>query len=149
MRFSEFVRESEEPKKVLVLSSRNKNTAALEAFLDEFDKHTVPNPFFHRMRIWNESVGFELYKFDGMIHIGSIISFDKKNSGNASKGMQWVTSLADKHKVKMDLDVQPIKNAGAREGQNLTKSQLKAWYKRLGFTSSGGDHMMRVPKDEV
>ena len=137
--FKEFLTEI-----TIKLGSNNSN--ALNAFLEEFDKETTPNPFFHRMRIWNDSIGFEVYKFDGSIHIASVISLDKKNSGNGSTGMKWLTGLADKHGVKLDLAVKPIKNAGAKDGINLNKAQLKAWYKRNGFISVGSDHMVRTPQ---
>lgn len=124
---------------------KQKRASALDAFLKDFDAGTEVHPWYSRMSIWKDSVGIELRKWQGMIHISNIMSFAKKNDGNASNAMKWLCQLADKHGVKMDLEVVPIKNAGAREGKSLNKAELKAWYKRNGFKPVGGDHMMREP----
>lgn len=124
---------------------KQKRASALDAFLKEFDAATTPHPWHGRMSIWQDSVGIELSKWQGMIHISSIMSFAKKNDGNASKALKWLCELADKHSVKMDLEVSPVKNAGAREGKSLNKTELKSWYKRNDFKPVGGDHMLREP----
>lgn len=138
--FKEFLKEA------IKIGGGNARSAALQAFLDEFDKDTSPNPFMSRMGIWKESIGIELSAWQGHIHISSIMSFAKKNNGDASKALKWICDLADKHGVKMDLTVAPIKNAGAEKGESLNKSQLKAWYRRNGFVPVGGDNMLREPK---
>ena len=120
--------------------------AKLDAFLHEFDSKTKPNPFMPDMGVWENSIGFELSKFDDAIHISSITSFDRKNAGNASRGLKWLCELADKHKVKLELFAVPMKNAGDREGKSLTASQLIAWYKRNGFVRDGDDYMIRNSK---
>jgi hypothetical protein len=97
------------------------------------------------MAIWQDKMMAEISKWQGMIHISSIMSIEK-NQGNAREFMKWLTDLADKHQVKMDLTVKPLKNAGGREGKNLTKTQLKAWYQRNGFKKITGDIMEREPK---
>lgn len=84
--------------------------------------------------------------FNSSAHVSSIMSFYKKNSGEASGALKWLTALADKHKVRMELSVKPIKNAGAEKGKNLTKAQLFAWYGRNGFKKTGQDDMERLPR---
>lgn len=140
MKFKEFLAEAK-------TQAKTEGGTKLDNFMADYHAGTAGHPWYHRMSIWNDSVGIELSKWQGMIHISSIMSFDEKNVGNASKALKWLTDLADKHQVKMDLSVQPIKNAGAREGKNLNKSQLKSWYKRNGFKPVGGDHMMREPNE--
>jgi hypothetical protein len=127
------------------------NDVKLEAFLRDYENGTEPHPFDRNMRMWNDSVGLEVSKFDRMIHISSIISFVKKNSGDASKALKWVCGLADKHGVKLSLIVHPIKNAGAKDGVDMTEAQLMAWYKREGFEVETGysDHDEDVDSDEM
>lgn len=119
----------------------------LTDFMTEFREQTQRNPFLPRMGIWKESIGLEVSPFAGRIHLSSIMSFMKKNAGDASAALKWLCALADKHQVTLELMVKPIKNAGAREGKNLNKAQLTAWYKRNGFVKGNGfDHMERPPK---
>ena len=118
----------------------------LMKFFKDFRSGTVPHPWHPRMAIWNESVGIELSAFAGHAHLSSIISFMHKNVGEASRALKWLCALANKHGVTIDLDVKPLKNAGAAQGKNLNKAQLIAWYKRNGFVSKGGDSMERLPQ---
>lgn len=141
MRFAEYLQEA----KLELKSGGNK--AALDAFMDEFRQNTYPNPFDPSMRVHNDSVGLSVRPWNGHIHLSFIVSFDKKESGNASKSLKWITELADKHDVKMDLEVAPVKTAGSKDGKSLTKTQLKSWYKRFGFKSVGADNMLRIPNE--
>jgi hypothetical protein len=118
---------------------------ALKAFMADMRANTEAHPFARGMVIHNDSVGVEVSIFDGKIHLSSIMSFVQKNAGEASKTLKFLTDLADKHQVIMDLAVSPIKNAGAREGKSLTKAQLTAWYGRYGFKKARGDYMERPP----
>lgn len=124
------------------------DTAGLDAFFTEFHNETAANPFQPRMSIWKDTIGIEMSKFGGKAHMSSIMSFEKKNAGQASAALKWLCELADKHNVTMDLIVSPIKNAGAVEGKSLTKSQLTAWYAKNGFVKTRNDTMERTPKKE-
>jgi hypothetical protein len=116
--------------------------APADAMLDEFYKKSFAHPFDHRQRLLG-NVGVGLAKHEGNVLFQFITSYEKKNAGQASSALKWVTALADKHKVTMKLDVKPIPNAGAREGKNLNKKQLHDWYARSGF--KGGEYMTRTP----
>ena len=126
------------------LSMKPKNPV-LEAFMADFIAGTSAHPFDRQLRIWNDAVGLSVYPFDGRIHFATIMTFTEKNKGSASNAIKWLTALADKHQVEMDLEPVPIKNAGAREGKNLNKTELTAWYKRLGFTKPEHGHLIRRP----
>lgn len=128
------------------LSGPKQEDPALTEFLKEFDAATVSNFFQPRMRIYKDAVGIEASKFNGRIHISSIMSFVQKGAGQAGEALKWMCALADKHKVVLDLTVSPIKNAGAREGKSLNKAQLTAWYKRNGFVTTRADAMERQPR---
>lgn len=116
----------------------------IDAMLAEFKSKTEQHPFSRGIRIY-DNIGLEIENYwDQEVHLKSIMSFEEKGAGQASKALKFLTDLADKHKVPLTLEVEPLKNAGAK-GKNLTKSQLSAWYKRNGFV--GGAHdMFRMPK---
>lgn len=114
--------------------------------MDEFIAGTTQHPFARHLRIWNNSVGFEVSAFNGVIDLGAIMSFIEKGAGHASQALKWFTDLADKHGVDIELAVQPIKNAGDPTRKSLTKAQLTAWYRRHGFKSTGGEYMLRKAK---
>lgn len=101
------------------------------------------------MRLWDDCVILEVCEWQGRAHISSIITFTHKNNGNASRCLAWLCSLADQLQVSIDLAVQPIKNAGSRDGRNLNKSQLVSWYKRHGFVMIRGVCMIRRPMPNI
>lgn len=146
--FKQYLGETDGPK-IIKLGDTSASKAKLDAFMREYENETTDHPFDHTMRLWDQTVGLELSTFNRAIHISSIISFDKKNAGQASKALKWLCDLADKHQVKMELIAEPIKNAGSRDGVSLSKSQLKSWYERYGFKSESGedydDEMIRFP----
>ena len=117
----------------------------LSALISECRSQTSPNPFQPAMMIWNDCVGVELTRWQGRVHISSIMTFVDKNKGNASACMRWLCALADKHQVALELEPVPIQNAGARDGTNLNKKTLTAWYTRCGFKKTDGDMMVRQP----
>src|SRR5574343_468358 len=131
-----------------LLTEARELTPQQQAFMDEFKAGTMQHPFARHLRIWDESIGFEVSAFGDAIDLGAIMSFKQKGAGEASKALKWLTDLADKHQVPIDLAVSPIKNAGA-EGKSLNKAQLTAWYKRNGFKKAGGDYMRREPKTQM
>lgn len=122
-----------------------KASGDVKGFLNAVDAGTKSNPFQPRMRVYKESIGIEISEMWGMAHISSIMSFVKKNDGQASAALKWLTDLADKYEVTMHLGVKPIPNAGALEGKNLTKAQLTKWYAKNGFVKTRGDDMERAP----
>jgi len=124
---------------VIKLGDNSAMKAKLNAFMQDFESGTTDHPFDHTMRVWHDTIGLELSPFGRAIHISSIISFDKKNAGQASQALKWLCDLADKHQVKMELIAEPIKNAGSQNGVSLTKSQLMSWYKRYGFQPDEDD----------
>lgn len=128
----------------IAINKAEKNPA-IEAFMDEFRAGTYAHPFARRMRIKDE-VGIEADNYwEKEVHLLSIMNFGTKGEGEASKALDWVVALADKHKVELSLEVQPLANAGSK-GKNLSKANLFKWYARRGFKKEGGDHMRRKPQ---
>jgi hypothetical protein len=120
-------------------------TPELLAFVADYKAQTARNPFAPRMRVWNDSVGFELSVFVGRISLGFVVSLMEKGTGNASKAMMWLVSLADKHQVVMELDVSPVKQAGAKNSRSLSTPELRKFYAKFGFKKSGPELMVRNP----
>jgi hypothetical protein len=65
----------------------------------------------------------------------------QRNQGKASSAMQWLTDLADKHGVDLDLTAEP-------QG-GLSKNELRRWYMRHGFTFDRRYNGFRPNKKEV
>jgi hypothetical protein len=122
------------------------NNAALEEFMRDYYTHTTGHPFTNRLRIHNDAVMLEISKFGDAIHISSIMTAAPKNQGHGTTALKFLTDLADKHQVKLEGTVVPIKNAGSKEGKDLTKRELLTWYKKHGFTVKHGEHITRLPK---
>jgi len=137
--FKQFLQESETHK-------IGGNAAALDEFMRDYHNNTAPHPFTNRMRVHNNAVMLEVSKWDGKIHISSIMTAMPKNQGHGTAALRFLTDLADKHQVTLHGTVVPIKNAGSREGRNLNKRELLAWYKKHGFTVKYGEEITRLPK---
>ena len=119
--------------------SDNKNEANLQAYFKEVFAKTKANPFDGKVRVYKDIGMFEIYKFRGMVHLSSIDSFEP-GQGYGNEMMKFLTELADKHKVTMDLDPKPYGN------KYLNTQQLKKMYKKFGFKNSEDYGMIRVPK---
>jgi hypothetical protein len=125
----------------------------LHSFMREFHANTMSS-IITRERIWQNAVGLELVPFMGnkSIHISSIRTFpdDKDQAGTrrkgyASKALDWLCKLADKHQVALDcVPKQFGSNKPEDKGTRLNKRQLVAWYAKRGFVQ-GRQGMRREP----
>ena len=74
----------------------------------------------------------------------ALITSDNRGQGHATRAMQAILDLADKHNTIITLN--PSASGGGNEGR-LTQDQLETWYKRLGFVDSDVEYyMIRYPK---
>lgn len=105
-----------------------------ESFLKSFVKATTPNPFCRRERVWELRAAFEIEIFDGSIHLGCIRSFERGN-GSGTEALNWFLDLAQKHRISIRGTIKPCGNTRPR----LNAAQLRAWYKRHGFTVKNGN----------
>ncbi|MFN9114349.1 MAG: hypothetical protein ACK5XN_30165 [Bacteroidota bacterium] len=102
----------------------------VEAFMEEFLAETQPHPFSPRIRLHGPGVVLlEVCKFAGTVRLGSIQSNMEPGMGHASRTLDWLLRLADKHRVEISGFVEPF---GTRDGR-LKVRALLAWYKRHGF----------------
>lgn len=66
---------------------------------------------------------------ENSVTIYCVIQHGARETGEASKALRWVCSLADKHDVTLSLYVEPIK----KYQPGLSIVQLRKWYTRAGF----------------
>ena len=125
-----------------------------KAFMVEYKSLSKHNPIgFKGDRYWYMGefdgehclVLTNLSIWDGAIHFGSIQTVPPEKCGEkgfASKIMDQIVALADKHQVPMSLDPVPF-------GQkSLSEEDLKSWYRRVGFKPDDeyGGEWRRQPK---
>lgn len=119
------------------------NPANLIKALKDIRSLGYPNPLNSREIVIDNSVIVEISVFDKRLHFSSIYSLDR-GQGNASRVMQKIVDIADKHRVTIALTPKPY---GGKNGSPiLTKSQLVTFYKKYGFKpeKSGFGDMERV-----
>jgi hypothetical protein len=111
----------------------------VNAVIDELISIGYINPFNPREIILHDQVGVEVSYFDGGLWLSSIQSYEK-GAGAGAKAMKTILAAAAKYDVVIQLSPKPF---GQKE---MNKTELKKWYKRLGFKSvRGGDRMMWKP----
>jgi hypothetical protein len=128
--------------KITLTNKSNELKVNLEKFLSEFENETSPHPFDRKCRILqgkntdSDGVVFELSSWNNSIHI-SMIQALKTGIGEGSRGLSFLTELADKHEV-------PMTGIAKRVGETgLPTATLKAWYKKNGFKVASNGEMNR------
>jgi hypothetical protein len=105
--------------------------------IDELKSLGYINPFNSReIVLHNASV--EVSYFDGLLWLSSIYAHEK---GAGSAAMKVIMDIASKHNLTIGLSPQPFGDNG------LNKTQLKDWYKRLGFKTRHG-RMVWTPENK-
>lgn len=126
-----------EPNVITIRLGPPKNKEQLDAFMAEFHANTF---FMRPYSIWKDVVAFEIKPFSGRIHLGAIISAVEPGQGHASRALDWLLRLADKHGVEVDGAIKRLGKDG------LTAAQLRTWYKRHGFTVKTGGRLLYTPQ---
>jgi len=116
---------------------------SLDAYMKEFWAKTEGNFLDPKSRIYSD-MWLELRPFAGAIHLSFMLTMEQ-GQGNAHKAMKFMTDLADKHGVPMDL---LAKATGNLKGK-MTTAQLKRFYARYGFQIERGNNMYRPPRGGV
>jgi 8-oxo-dGTP pyrophosphatase MutT (NUDIX family) len=106
---------------------------ALTAFMQDLWAQTKGNPFNNAERVYQNKSIIEARPFDGRIHLSFIRSVEQ-GKGWGTEGLKFLTDLADKHGVEIDLDADPPHGM-----EVLSQSQLISWYKRHGFRRRRGE----------
>jgi hypothetical protein len=125
--------------KGLLVEWGTSDKASINAAIEDIRNLGEINPFNSREVLIDNNVSVELSNFDGHLWINSIMTLER-GRGDASRVLQKMCDIADKHQVYMGLGASPF---GKTKG--LNKSQLIAWYKRYGFKKVDYDTMERPP----
>lgn len=86
----------------------------------------------------DEDVTVQLWDWNGELHF-NIMTFGEQSRGSASRILDKMIAICHKHGVILSGTVEPF---GLRRG--LSKTKLKQWYKRHGFTVRG-DYITKRP----
>lgn len=107
--------------------------------IDEIKSQAKINPYDpSELVLGDEKCGVDIRIVKDMLYISSLTAYEK---GGGRFGMDLILKIADKYQVKVRLKAVPYGK------KTLNKSQLKNWYNRLGFISTGqDDEMIREPK---
>jgi hypothetical protein len=97
-------------------------------FMEDYYELTSPHPFSEKIRTY-EGTMLEIYPFSGNVHLSDIRTILPK-SGAGSSAIKMLTSLADKHFVKIDLIAKPYSS----DKNHITDMKtLVNFYKKRGF----------------
>lgn len=99
-----------------------------EAFLQDYYDNTSEHPFDNRTRVYDNSV-LKIYPMGNQIHISDVLTLNPR-TGAGTKAIQFLKTLSDKHRVKLDLTAK----AYSSDNKFITDTeQLVRWYSKLGF----------------
>lgn len=116
---------------------------SLDGFMEDFRRHTEPDPFGRRgMRVLNRCVLIEVHNyFRKFIYIASIwVVPEVRLRGHGSIALEFLTKLADKYHVDLQLVPQPLGTDGPKT------MRLRRWYSRHGFRwDVNSKRMLRKP----
>jgi hypothetical protein len=110
------------------------NTGDLDGFLDELHKTTQPHPF-NRSEVLYGSIGLDVSKFGGQIHLGDIVNYGDKGAGHGTNALRMLINMADKYKVSISGTAKAYSNV---DGHIQDTNQLAKWYEKHGFLITGG-----------
>lgn len=114
----------------------------VHAFMDDFEAATEHNPLTKSGRLYG-NVRLGVYPSRGGIRIGDISVAGDRGEGQGTKALQLLTSLADKHGVKLNGVATAYLSGQDGQGRAQANDRLLSWYVKHGFTGSAdtdGDH---------
>lgn len=111
----------------------------IQKAIDEIRSLGYKNPF-DNSTVIGDNVLVEVSNFDGYLWLNSIMTVEK-GRGDASKVLDKICEIADKHQVTIVLTPVPF-----GRGKIFTKKQLRDWYGRHGFVKYHIEDMKRQPK---
>lgn len=124
----------------IVLKGRPLNQKNIDKFLDQFFDETWENPMNPKQRVYDNSCVIHIVPKSGNeIYVSDIRSL-RTSQGYGTKALEWLTDLADEHKVTLTL------NAINYGSGPLDDKMLINWYKKFGFKRSGDNYMIRKPQ---
>lgn len=108
--------------------------SGLDGFLSDLNNITTPHPFDHRSVLYG-AVSMDVSKFGDDIHLGDITTYAEQKQGHATKALQMLKTLADKHHVT----IQGTAKAYSKNPAHIQDTKrLLQWYQKNGFEVLGG-----------
>lgn len=121
---------------------------AIDDAIADIERLGVRSPLNPKDIVIDNKVSVEVASFDNRLWLSSILSIDK-GEGNATKVMNAICKIADKHNVTIALDPAPF---GKKDPKKLNYKQLVSFYKKFGFKFEEGEEgfgdMERVPNQK-
>ena len=105
-------------------------------FMDEYHNTTSPHPFDQHTRVHGDYATTEVSKDGDGVHLSDIRAL-KPNAGGGTHALNHLTSLADKHRVRIS---GIAKAYHSNKAYIKSSSRLLKWYKKHGFKSDGGNN---------
>jgi len=120
-----------------------------DAFFKELHQTYARNPFMPLEHIIGKAiVQLQSSRVRNQVELAFIKSLES-GGGHASRALDAVGVLADKHNITVELFVIPLKWHATDRKSALNKKELKAWYGRHGFELvEGTGYMQRKPQGE-
>ncbi len=117
---------------------------SVDSFMTEFTSVTQPNPNRAQELLWRDKVGFTVKPLPSMgtVRLLNIRSIIPSGSGIGTEALLWLTSLAEVHQISIVGEAEPT---GFEDRLNHT--DLRAWYRRHGFTVSSRGDIEYVPRN--
>ena len=81
-----------------------------------------------------------------LVHIWSIVNLGTKGGGEASRALDWLCSMADRHHTTLQL--YPEKISGKGKG-SIPSQGLRKWYMSRGFTEDRYGYYQRQPSGKT
>ena len=101
----------------------------VEAFMDEFESMTKPNPLTKSGRMYGD-VRLGVYPSRGGVRLGDIQAAAGRGTGAGTEALKFLTGLADKHGVRITGDAMAY---GQAHQQAQNTDRLFRWYLKHGF----------------
>lgn len=120
-----------------------------DAFFKELNDCYMRNPFMPLEHIIGKAiVQLQSTSVRNQVELAFIKSLESRG-GHASRALDAVGALADKHNITIELFVIPLKGCAVARKAALNKKELLAWYARHKFVLvEGTGYMRRTPQGE-
>lgn len=139
--FTQFLEEIDD-KPVRIKLGQKPSGEKAKAFLKDFHDDSQEHPFHHSARIFH-GVVIHMSRDGNEVHIHDIQSIAPK-SGAGTKALKYLTKLADKHHVKLNLFA---KAYSGRQEHIHSNERLMSWYEKHGFHHEDQDYDERDGSD--
>lgn len=115
--------------------NKNSERPDWDAIMDDIEKGSTPHPFSRNERVFEDIATFDASPFGNSLHLGDIRAL-KPNQGSATKLIDFLKSIADKHGIPI---TGVAKAYHKSPGYISDTEKLVNWYANRGFEIGDGD----------